>query len=379
MSRAAEGHSGEPGRLGKGLFAWRTNWLGVVGLPGISPRERLLSAIRLEGPDRIPISLWWHAYNLNAGIGFREFARDGKKNAMAHIAFLKEFDVDFLKVTPDGLFFLEDWGGRLEYDEGMAMPKAAEYAVKSAEDWERLEALDPRRARLHSEQLRALEIIAERLGDFPFLETVFNPFTTAIKIAGERRVREDMRKDPRALKRGLEAITETTADFIREALDAGAIGIFYSIKTLSAKSITRAEFEEFNKPYDLKIMNSMRDAEVIMIHAHNDEQGDELLIDEVLDYGANALHWWDKGTTLSLERAKAELSNRFCLAGGIDHKGTMLKTPSDVEAEVRDAIRAVGGEGFILGPGCTLSPRTPRENMLAAIAAARKYGARGRL
>ncbi|MEM2882510.1 MAG: uroporphyrinogen decarboxylase family protein [Candidatus Bathyarchaeia archaeon] len=349
----------------------------MLELLGMSARERLLSAIRREGPDRVPISLWWHAYNLNAGIGFREFARDGKKNAMAHLAFLKDFDVDFLKVTPDGLFFLEDWGGRLEYDEGAAIPKAAEYAVKSAEDWERLEALDPRRAKLHYEQLRSLEVIAERLGDFPFLETVFNPFTIAIKIAGEGRVREDMRKDPRALKEGLKVITETTIDFIKEALEIGAIGIFYSIKTLSAKSITRAEFEEFNKPYDLKIMDSMRDADVVMIHAHNDEQGDDLLIDEVLDYGANSLHWWDKGTTLSLERARAELSDRFSLAGGIDHKGTMLRTPSEVEAEIRDAIRAVGGEGFILGPGCTLSPRTPRENMLAAIAAARKYGKSG--
>jgi len=342
----------------------------------MSARDRFLSAIRREGPDRVPISLWWHAYNLNAGIGFREFARDGKKNAMAHLAFLREFSVDFLKVTPDGLFFLEDWGGRLEYDEGMAMPRAAEYAIKSAEDWERLDALDPRRAKLHSEQLRALEIISEKLGDFPFLETVFNPFTTAIKIAGEERVRRDMKGDPRALKKGLETITETTIDFIREALDIGATGIFYSIKTLSAKSITRAEFEEFNRPYDLKIMDSMRDADVIMIHAHNDEEGDDLLIDEVLDYGANSLHWWDKGTTLSLERAKAELSDRFCLAGGIDHKGTMLRTAADVEAEIRDAIRAVGGEGLILGPGCTLSPKTPRENMFAAIAAARKYGGR---
>lgn len=346
-------------------------------MAGMKPRERFLSAIKREGPDRIPISLWWHAYNLNAGIGFREFARDGKKNAMGHLAFLKEFDVDFLKVTPDGLFFLEDWGGRLEYDEGASMPKAAEYAVKSAEDWERLEALDPRRAKLHSEQLRSLEIIAERLKDFPFLETVFNPFTTAIKIAGEGRVRKDMRENPRALKKGLEAITETTMDFIREALEIGAIGIFYSIKTLSAKSITRAEFEEFNKPYDLKIMGSMRDADVVMIHAHNDERGDDLLIDEVLDYGANSLHWWDKGTTLSLKRARAELSDKFCLAGGIDHKGTMMKTPLDVEGEIKDAIRIVGGEGFILGPGCTLSPRTPRENMLAAIAAARKYGGSG--
>ena len=349
---------------------------GVIELAGMSARERLLSAVAREEPDMVPISLWWHAYNLNAGMAFRDFARDGEKNARAHLAFLREFDVDFLKVTPDGLFFLEDWGGRLEYDEGIAMPKVAEYAVKSADDWEGLEALDPRRAKLHSEQLRSLEIIAGKLGDFPFLETVFNPFTTAIKIAGEGRVREDMRENPRALKEGLEAITQTTIDFIREALDIGAIGIFYSIKTLSAKSITRAEFEEFNKPYDLKIMGSMRDADLIMIHAHNDEPGDDLLIDEVLDYGANSLHWWDKGTTLSLERAKAELSDRFCLAGGIDHKETMLKTALEVEAEVRDAIRAVDGEGFILGPGCTLSPRTPRANMLAAIAAARKYGGR---
>ncbi len=341
----------------------------------LSSYERFFTALQREKPDRVPISLWTHAYNRFAGMSFKEFARDGKKMAEAHLTFLDKFKVDFLKVTPCGLFFAEDWGGKLEYFEEKASLRCTEYPVKTTEDWEKLPVLDPRKAKLHAEQLKCLKIINSKIGGkIPFIETVFNSLTVATKIAGERRVFSDMKENPKTLKKGLEAITKTSVDFIRACLDEGVTGIFLSIKASSTDVITSDEFDQFNTPYDMELLDAMKDAEVIILHMHSEKPGAKLMMDKMQKYPVHALNWWDKGTTLTLQKAKASLSGKFCLVAGIDFN-TLLREPEQIEQEVKHAIEtAAPNGGFMLGPGCVMNAATPERNIKAAINAAMKYG-----
>jgi len=345
-------------------------------IKGMNPRERFFSAIRREKPDRVPISLWTHAYNNFSGASFREYARDGEKMAKAHLAFLHDFSVDFLKVTPCGLFFAEDWGGKLEYIEEKASVRCLEYPVKSTEDWEKLEVLDPRKARLHLEQLKCLRRIGEAVGKAtPFLETIFNPLTTAAKIAGDQKVLSDMKKNPSALRKGLQTITDSLADFAKACLNEGASGIFYSIKSCSGDVISPSDFSTFSKPYDMQLISSMKGADVIMLHAHNDKEGANLLVNNLMDYPVHAINWWDKGATPNLEEAKASFHKKFCLVAGLDHVRTFLKNPIDVQNEIIAAMKSAPADGgFILGPGCVLPPNTPRQNLSAALSAASEHG-----
>jgi uroporphyrinogen-III decarboxylase len=46
-------------------------------------------------------------------------------------------------------------------------------------------------------------------------------------------------------------------------------------------------------------------------------------------------------------------------------------SPDDVRAQVREALRQTGGTRFLLGPGCSIDPRTPPENLRAAAEAVR--------
>lgn len=342
----------------------------------MTPSERFATVMRREKPDRVPISLWTHGFNRFAGMSFREFARNGDKMAKAHVAFLEKFKVDFLKVTPCGLFFAEDWGGKLEYIEEKASSTCTDYPVKSTEDWEKLEVLDPRKAKLYMEQLKCIRILNSKIGGkIPFLETTFNSLTTASKIAGDQRVLNDMRENPSALKKGLETINETLIEFVRACISEGVNGFFYSIKSSSTDVITPQQFDEYNTPYDMQLLGTMKGSEAIILHAHTEKPGAELLLDRIKKYPVQALNWWDKGTTLTLQRAKSELTKTFCLVAGIDHAGTLLKSPEDVEREVKEAIEvaALNG-GFILGPGCVMSAATPEPSIMAALEAALKYG-----
>lgn len=342
----------------------------------MTPSERFACVMSREKPDRVPISLWTHGFNRFIGTSFREFARNGDKMAKAHLAFLEKFKVDFLKVTPCGLFFAEDWGGKLDYIEERASVICTDYPVKSTEDWERLEVLDPRKAKLHAEQLKCIRILNREIGGkIPFLETTFNSLTTATKIAGDQRVFSDMRKNPSALKKGLKTITQTLIEFVRACLSEGAKGFFLSLKASSTDVITPQQFDEYNTPYDMKLLNAMKGSEAIILHAHSEKPGAELIVDRIKKYPVQALNWWDKGTTLTLRKAKSELSKMLCLNAGIDHTGTLLGNPEDIQREVKESIKvAAPNGGFILGPGCVMRPTTPERNISAALETAWKYG-----
>lgn len=83
-------------------------------------------------------------------------------------------------------------------------------------------------------------------------------------------------------------------------------------------------------------------------------------------------------TTRNKQRQRQQKKKRvkkFCLVAGLDHVGTLLKGPDEVEREVKAAIEmAAQGGGFMLGPGCTMNAKTPERNIAAALNAATKYG-----
>jgi uroporphyrinogen-III decarboxylase len=61
---------------------------------------------------------------------------------------------------------------------------------------------------------------------------------------------------------------------------------------------------------------------------------------------------------------------------GIDHTNTLITgSPADVDKEIAQSCHeAMHNGGLILAPGCEVSPKTPWDNMRAAVKAARKHG-----
>lgn len=72
--------------------------------------------------------------------------------------------------------------------------------------------------------------------------------------------------------------------------------------------------------------------------------------------------------------AKEKLGGRAAIIGNLDPSGVLLAgTPEFIEKRSLELIDEVGpGSGFILGSGCEVPPKTPVENILAMVRAARK-------
>ncbi len=319
----------------------------------MSKRERLEAAFRGEAVDRAPVALWRH------WPGDDQRAED---LAAAHLAFQQRYDFDFIKVTPTSSFCLEDWGVETRYWGNIEGTR--EYVrrpVQFPEDWRMLPVLDPRRGKL-GQQLQCLRRIADGAGQSPFIQTIFNPLAQAARLIGER-FTVHLRQHPEAVHAGLETITQTTVRFVEAVRETGAAGVFFATQHATYQQMSRAEYEEFGRPYDLRILEAAQGEPFWfnLLHIH----GYDIMFDLLSDYPVQVVNWHDRETPPSLAEAQGRFSGAVC--GGIDRWEVMLRgDPAQVRAEAAEAIAQTGGRRLIVGTGCVTFITSPTANIRAA-------------
>ena len=302
-------------------------------------RERLDAAIRGEAVDRIPFGVWWHMSTQLLG---------AEATADMHLAMLERCDVDFLKLMNDDPYPVPD-----DFT-----------AVRSEDDWLRL-ADAARTQPPFRKQLEVIERVRARAGDdVHVVETVFDPFGVA-RRTGKDRIFDLMRERPDTFTEGLEAITASLEDYLREAVRRGASGVYLAVYGVSPffssdgsgyDRLTTDEFRRFVAPYDRRILDVAREAGIVtFVHLH----GEELLFDEVLDYPMDVLNWAHLHAQPSL--AEARERTPVCLMGGFNESMTNMYHPDDVVRTVKATVEEAGTRKFVFGPGCALPADLPIE------------------
>jgi uroporphyrinogen decarboxylase len=321
----------------------------------MTTRARVQAALAGRPVDRVPVSFWRH---------FPDIDLDPLALAEALIGFHKRHDLDFIKVMPNGVYCVEDWGCRIAYLGGSDGARTCtRHAVQRIEDWSRLAPLDPNAGALGRELTCLRSVCAGRGDDAPVLQTIFSPFTVARKLAGPDLVQETMRCDPARLHAALRRIASTVTGYVQACLAAGAQGIFFASQAATPEVVTMKAYCAFVEPYDLDVLRALQGTDaIILVHLHGDHP---YLLHVASTYPASALNWHDRRTRPSLAEAKAHATQ--ALVGGLDERGSMITaTPADVRAQALDAIAQCGGRRFLLGPGCVVDLNVPEANLAAA-------------
>jgi uroporphyrinogen decarboxylase len=217
-------------------------------------------------------------------------------------------------------------------------------------------------------QNASLRIAAQALKDsVPILQTVFSPLTTARKLAGDS-VFEHMRTRPALLEEGLAIIARTSAAFAREAMRCGASGLFFATQCSTTDVMTEAEYLRFGRPFDLIVLDAVRDsARFNIMHVH----GENTMFDLMAGFPVNMLNWHDRRATPDLRAAASRFSG--LLVGGIDEWGTLQKgSAAAIAAQIEDAQEQTSGKRLMLAPGCVCPIETPEAAVRAAVEAARR-------
>lgn len=343
-----------------------------------------MAVMRRQIPDRVPWAIWGHfpAVNWLDHYSWELATRNGEESARAHMALLRELDykMDMLKVTPYYRFMAMKWGSSFDFRDNQETAPTLDTVVKEPDDWGKLWVLDPKKEL--REYVRTNEILARDLRRMPVIYTIPSPLTQAMNgVSVPERVIEDMRSSPDALRQGMETITETTIEFTKACIDAGANGIFYGIGGGGRvwRDLSMEQLDQYALKYDKQVLESV-DCPIKLMHICSTPQGspqDKKLMDTgwFNKYPVDALNW-DSHEYVPVDQGKTLYGDKYCIVGGLDHKTTLRTgTPKQIENQVRQAIElAAEGGGFMLGPGCTASQDMPRENYNAIARAVNKYG-----
>lgn len=325
--------------------------------------DRVLAVLEGRQPDRAPVS-FWHHFPLDCAAG--------PAAVEAHVRHVERYDLDFLKIMDDNRY------PRLGLPDGM---------IGQAEDLDRLTVLAGDEATF-GQQLELVRELSRRLtGQLLMITTVFNAWTTLRlliapppgkhgppKLGGsvdprDERMWQLLRQSPAALARALDMIAASLANFCTRCIEAGADGIFLSVRDdwVDTPETGSGNYDSLVRPTDLKILAGAERGVFNMLHVC----GKAVDFGRFSQYPVHAVNWADRYAGPSLASVATTMKPAIC--GGLDNLGTLASgTPEDCQREVADAIRSVAPRPLIVAPGCTFDPDTvPAANLDAVRQAVR--------
>ncbi len=333
----------------------------------LSKRERVDAALKGEPVDRVPVAAWRHF-----------IPEETAPDTLADISlrFFHDFDWDWLKVNPRATYYAEAWGNRYDFTQYTGVrPRLIDGPVAEASDLPKVQPLDPT-VGVFAEHLDLLRRIKAGIGNAHAIQTVFSPLSvlsylmtrTEAQTSAETRqaryatIQQMMADNPADLHGALEAIAQTLAGYAAACVEAGASGLFFAIVRLAREGVvSRAQYEQFGKPYDLRVLEAVRQAPFSMLHLC----GPHAYFDLVADYPVHAINWATVGQgnpTLAAAQNQTDLA----VVGGVDEEGVLQQGPPEaVTAAGREAIRATGGRKMLLAPGCTTAMDVPDAHLRA--------------
>lgn len=321
-------------------------------------RDRVFAALRGDEIDRVPVSAWWHDFP-------REWS--AKDLATATIEAYEAFDWDWVKLNPRASYYAEIWGAEFEPHPDR-QPDMTKPAFTSPTAMSKLQPADLRNAVLR-EHVESVKLVASALnGKAPLVQTVFSPLAALSRAAGSAKfIQRMMRDNPDAVHKALRAVTPTLAKYSAACLNAGADGIFFAtVEWGSADNISWSAYQKFARPYDLEVLDAVKDAPFNVLHVCRSRN--HLL--RLLDYPVAAFNWDTQDTSNPSPSEVLAKSDRAVI-GGASHDRTVPNgTPADVVKEAHRAILDAGGRRFLLSPGCAIPPETPEKNLRALAQAA---------
>lgn len=303
--------------------------------------ENVKAAISGNKVSQIPYSFWTH---------FPEIDQNPKQLAEKTYEFCCNLDVDFIKNMPNGLFCVEDWGIKANF-ENVAKGGVAEvdrYAIEEPDDWLNLTELDVTKG-AYGRELESVEYLLEKLdGKIPLLVTVFTPLTIAKKLAGPK-LKSHLYEYPQLLRVGLDVITRTTIKFARAAIKKGCAGLFFANQMANHNELSRDLYLEWGTPYDLQVLNLTNEISWFnIIHFHGDKQ----MYDLFDKYPTQFINWHIGESSPYLEEYLE--MNSQSIAGGLQRFHIRNKDLDLIKQEVKNIINLTEGRRLLLTPGCVL-------------------------
>lgn len=251
------------------------------------------------------------------------------------INYQNSYDFDFIKVMPNGMYFPEAFGQKLEpasnwFEE--TWRTTTKYLINDPHEWEKLKAPNIREGALAREIEAVKRICDYYQGTVPVLPTLFSPFVLMGEMTGgycrQEIICAHFHYSEKYAKIGLEIVSEVNMKLAEAFVKAGADGFFLAYQGGLAGKLGKDLFEELIKPKDIETINLIRkDTWFNMAHVCN---GNAEYFKWFLDYPVDAFNWADQHAG-EMSLAEARKHTDKVLVGGLNHA---ISRPWSIEDKI---------------------------------------------
>jgi uroporphyrinogen decarboxylase len=370
----------------------------------ITSRDRVLTSLHHEEPDRVPMALWGSYYTLQDETYFKilehldlgdplpPFRRYKTRNSNYYDdRVLDRFGTDTRYVwsgftdlggaPPDTL--IDAWGVQWKRMgpnitsvgaplAGLTAEQIEAYGWPDPEDYLTLELLRERLALLKREGTHA--IVARAVNSY-------GPFEQAAELRGREQFYMDMVLEPEIAHLIIEKVTDVIVRLNEIYIDECGkdIDIFEipgdDYGGTEDLLISPKSFDELLKPALKRIVSPIKQYRSDLFVAFHTDGTIMKILDSLCDTGIDILNPLEPLPFNDWEEVKARYGDRLSFMGGIDLKKAMPGSVKDVEDDVKRCIRTFArGGGYILTPANHLQTDVPPENIVALYDSCRKHG-----
>jgi uroporphyrinogen-III decarboxylase len=334
----------------------------------MTSRERVLTALRTEQPDRVP----YCEIGVDRALAHKLLGWDGTITEAANLE-AQPYSIDEMNRVADHLHLdniyyvlrapvyaerIQGRDGRLFYGEGL---------IRSREDLGKLELPDPEDESLYD---GAREYVAGKGDRAAFFVTRVGVFPTMLSM-GTETFSVALYEDRAFLEEILDRYVDWTVAVADHACSLG-FDVYVSTDDMAFKSapyFSPAVFKEVMVPRYRRVAEKVSLPWIV----HSD--GNIIpFVDDFVELGVSGLHPNEKGAT-DIRDTKRRYGDKLCLLGNVDLNLLGADEPEAVDREVRRLIQDVApGGGYIVTSGNSLAGYLIPENVTALSRAVRRYG-----
>lgn len=372
-------------------------------------RNRVLTTLNLEEPDRVPIDIGSSVNNMNDGIYFKvkeylgiEVDAKPFRGLMTATYYdervLDALDVDirhvwlndpveYLAVTDesfDPMRYTDDWGVQIQREEGRGafhvqpplkdadLDGLDSYAWPDTKAPIRIEGLEERVKRIYDEGEYA--IASNIVGHGGLLEH-------GCYLRGTEQFLMDLLIDKEMAAKLLDKLTDIFIGLYDTLLSAAGsyLDLVYWAEDFGSQTgmlISEELYLEFFKERHYKIFNYIKSRSPQVKLLFHSCGAVYPLIHHLIDIGVDVLNPLQPlATGMDSGEIKKKFGDRLCFCGAVDIQKALPGNLEDVEQEVKRRIRQLApGGGYILAPANYIQNNTPPENVVQLCKMAHKYG-----
>ncbi len=313
---------------------------------GKSKRDLMMDVLNLGAtPAYIPAAFFMH------------FGVRGDAALKAHLNYFRGTEMDFVKI---------------QFDE-QTMPANSD--IKAPRDWAKIPIYPEKWWEPSLYLLKSL--VREAKSEALIIQTLYSPYQMAKQVVPWQKLVEHVNQDAEAVSRGMENVTLSLVNFVQAASRAGVDGFYMCSQGGETNRIAdRTLFNRTIKAYDMMLYKEVSQlTSYNIMHLCDYEGSYQDFAPRFRDYPGHVVNvpLSADGKPLSLQQAAAMFKRP--VMGGMERLGVLSTgSPEQARSAAMQVLKNAPAH-VILGADCTVSSKTPIENLRAAIRTAHAFRA----